>query len=174
MNTTTLNSARDDGPWYTHRWPWLLMLGPGVVVAAGGYMSYLAYKNQDALVVGDYYKQGKAINQDLRRDKEASRLGLAVELAVDVADARLSGRLLSHGQPLQGALQLHLAHATQPEKDIQLFVKTDADGRFSLNLPPLAPSRWQVTLSDTANQWRLEGPWQYPKVATLQLAADKL
>jgi hypothetical protein len=40
---------------------------PGHRGAASIY-TCLAMATPDALVVGDYYKQGKAINQDLRRD----------------------------------------------------------------------------------------------------------
>ena len=65
-------------PWWRQRWPWLLMAGPAIVIVAGVYTGYLAFTRQDALVVGDYYKQGKAINQDLRRDRAATALGLAL------------------------------------------------------------------------------------------------
>ena len=86
-------------PWYTHRWPWLLMLGPAVVAVAGIATSYVAFTSQDALVVGDYYKKGKAINQDLRRDRAAAALGLAVELRYDAAAGLLRGHVASR-QPL--------------------------------------------------------------------------
>src|SRR3954470_8206083 len=80
-------------PWWKQRWPWLLMLGPAVVVVAGSYTGWLAWSRQDALVVGDYYKQGKAINQDLRRDRLASSLGLSAQIGYDATQGTLNGQL---------------------------------------------------------------------------------
>lgn len=37
-------------PWYRHRWPWLLMAGPAVVVVAGVFTAWLAISRADALV----------------------------------------------------------------------------------------------------------------------------
>src|SRR3712207_6000995 len=91
-------------PWYKHRWPWLLMLGPAVVVVAGVYTTYLAFSQPDALVVDDYYKQGKAINQDLRRDRAAASMALEAMLRYDPATGKLAGTIASHKQPLSGKL----------------------------------------------------------------------
>jgi len=85
MPAHVLSSSRKPAstPWYRQCWPWLLMLGPAVVVVAGTYTGWLAFSRPDALVVDDYYKEGKAINLDLRRDREASRQGITVGLNYD-------------------------------------------------------------------------------------------
>lgn len=159
-------------PWYRHRWPWLLMAGPAIVAAAGGYTGYLAFTQQDALVVGDYYKKGKAINQDLRRDRAAAALGAAVTLRYDAEHGVMHGRLAT-STPVQGTLLLHLAHATQPEKDIRLLVRPDATGSFAVPLPMLERSRWVILVEDEKRAWRLEGEWQWPveRELTLQPSA---
>src|SRR4051794_21756102 len=129
-------------PWYAQLWPWLLMLGPLAVVVAGSYTAWLAFSRQDALVVGDYYKQGKAINQDLRRDRVAANLGLSFNLRYDAAAGRLIGTMHSTAAPQSGKLELHLAHSTQPEKDIKLEVLPDSRGEFSVALPMLERTHW--------------------------------
>jgi hypothetical protein len=160
-------------PWWRHRWPWLLMLGPAVVLVAGGYTGYLAYSRQDALVVGDYYKQGKAINQDLRRDRAATALGLHMVLRYEAGAELLSGRVAGAGGAAPGGgLQLHLAHATQPEKDIRVVLKPDRDGYFTVKLPHLERSRWTVLLEDEQRAWRLEGHWEWPQRRELSVQAD--
>lgn len=159
-------------PWYEHRWPWFLMLGPFLVLLAGSYSGWLAFSHQDTLVVGDYYKQGKAINQDLRRDRVASTLGLDASLRYDPGQGVLNGRLVSHGKPLATGLQLHLAHATQPEKDIKLVLQSDADGRFSAPLPMFERTRWQVQLENTQREWRLGGIWIWPGQPAIAMRAD--
>jgi hypothetical protein len=150
-------------PWYTQRWPWLLMAGPAIVLAACGYTGWIAFSQQDALVVGDYYKKGKAINQDLRRDRAAAALGVSVAVRYDAADGKLAGRLTARDPAAaHGPVLLHLAHATQPDKDIRLLLRPDADGAFSIGLPMLERSRWVVLVEDDRRTWRLEGTWLWP------------
>ncbi|QBE63840.1 FixH family protein [Pseudoduganella lutea] len=159
-------------PWYRERWPWLLMAGPAIVLVAGFGTAWLAFAQPDALVVGDYYKRGKAINQDLRRDRAAATLGAAVTLRYDAAHGVLQGRL-SAAVPLHGALQVHLAHATQPEKDLRLLVRPDDKGDFAVSLPLLERSRWTVLVEDDKRTWRLEGQWLWPAQRTASLASGQ-
>jgi len=156
-------------PWWKQRWPWLLMLGPAVVVVGGVFAGWLAFSHQDALVVGDYYKQGKAINQDLRRDQVAAAMGLSVALDYDVASGALSGRV-NRGDT--GPLLLHLSHATLPEKDIKLLVKPDAGGAFRVDMPMLERSRWIVLVESARRDWRLAGTWSWPAQRGVALRAD--
>jgi hypothetical protein len=158
-------------PWYAHRWPWLLMLGPFLVLLAGGYTMWLATVRQDALVVGDYYRQGKAINQDLRRDRAASRLGLSLTLSYDASGGRLLGALAGAERAPQGPMTLRLVHSTRPEKDIVLPLVANAEGKFAVSLPMLEMARWQVLLEDQQRSWRLNGVWPWPQQATVALSA---
>jgi hypothetical protein len=159
-------------PWYRQKWPWLLMLGPFVVVLAGTYTGYLAFTRQDAMVVDDYYNQGKAINQDLRRDRVASALALTFNARYDAASGVLSGGLRSAGMPLGLGYHIYLAHATQPHKDRALTVQPDAAGDFSVALPKLEAGRWQVVVEGAQRDWRLSRVWQWPQQSTLAIVAD--
>jgi hypothetical protein len=159
-------------PWYRHRWPWFIMLGPFLAIVAGSYTGWLAFTHQDPLVVGDYYKRGKAINQDLSRDRAASALGLAATLRYDAQRAVIEGTIRSHGNAHPEALLLHLAHATLPEKDIKLTLKPDADGAFSAPLAMLERTRWQVTISNAKGDWKLDATWQWPAQRDIEILAD--
>jgi hypothetical protein len=161
-------------PWYAQRWPWLLMLGPASVVVAGAFTTWLAVSRPDALVVGDYYKQGKAINQDLRRDRMASGMQLAAQVRFDAQAGRLEGALTSFGRPLASSLMVTLAHPTQPQKDIALVARTDATGRFSVSLPALEHTHWAVVVEGEQKDWRLARAWDYPKHSSLDITADPL
>lgn len=154
MNTT-------QAPWYRHRWPWLLMLGPAVVLVAGAITTWISFSGADALVVDDYYKQGKAINQDLRRDEAAARLGLTASLRYDAVTDSVTGRLEGKARP--AALIVRLVHPTVPAKDIRTVVALDSDGVFSFSLPLLERANWKVQLEDQERQWRLQGSWRWPE-----------
>jgi hypothetical protein len=160
--------------WYGHRWPWLLMLGPAIVAVAGSYTGYLAFSNQDPLVVGDYYKRGKAINVDLRRDRVAGERKLALTLDYDATAGTLGGILLSHGAASSEPLVLRLSHATLPHKDLRFVVQPGADGRFLLPLPLLERSRWQIVAEGAQHDWRLEGHWSWPGQRKVAIEADPL
>jgi hypothetical protein len=164
------SNAGEAGPWYTHRWPWFLMLGPATVLAGGAFVTWLAVGHPDALVVGDYYKQGKAINQDLRRDRVASALRLAVHLRYE--GGRLQGRIESFGRPLAVPITIRLAHPTLPQRDLALPVRPDADGAFSVPLPVLEHTHWQVVVEGNLRDWRLAKGWSWARQQELAIVAD--
>jgi hypothetical protein len=170
MHASTL--IHKSAPWYTHRWPWLLMLGPFLVIVAGSVTVWLAVTHQDALVVDDYYRQGKAINQDLRRDRVASSLGLSFNGQIDAVSDTLSGNVLAAGKPVSGKIRIHLAHPTLPEKDVQLLAPLDANGHFRVALPLLDRAVWQILIEGEQRDWRLNGEWRWPGQTTLTLSAD--
>lgn len=161
-------------PWYAHRWPWLLMIGPLLVLVGGATAGYLAYSRPDAMVVDDYYKKGKAINQDLRRDRVASMMRIAFDARYSPAAGTLSGEVASHGQPLAAPFRIRLAHATLPQKDMVLEARPDAGGHFSVPLPMLERARWQVVVEGPQAGWRLLGSWSWPQQQALALRADPL
>lgn len=159
-------------PWYKHRWPWLLMLGPFIIVIAGTITIWIAYSQQDAMVVDDYYKQGKAINQDLRRDRIAAGLGLSFDGRYDPAAGKMSGTLLGFGKPVAGKISIRLAHATLPQKDFRLDATLDQRGAYSVELPMLERARWQVVVESERRDWRLSGAWKWPQQQTIDIKAD--
>lgn len=159
-------------PWYRHRWPWFLMLGPMAVVVAGAFTIWLAFSHQDALVVDDYYKQGKAINQDLRRDALAARNNMQLELAYDAAQGTLNGRLVSTADTASQNIRLLLIHPTLPQSDMNFVAHTDRAGRFQITLPLLQIGHWQVQVEDQERNWRLSGNWAWPQQKQIQIKAD--
>jgi len=169
-------------PWYRHRWPWLLMAGPAVVVVAGVFTAWLAISRADALVADDYYKQGKAINKDLRRDHEAQRLGAAIDMAYDPAAGVLRGRLQLREPVSQPQVQLadqasrtlilSLVHPTQPGKDRTLQVQPAADGSFSVPLAEMEQARWRLVAEDGSHVWRLHGTWAWPQQRRMEMNAE--
>jgi hypothetical protein len=160
-------------PWYAQRWPWLLMLGPAIVLVAGAITGWLAYTRQDAMVVDDYYKRGKAINQDLRRDRAASALQLSLKARYDAGRGVLSGAISSFGKPLPAPFRINLAHSTLPEKDIKLDVQPDANGHFAVALPLLERARWQVSVEGADGSWRMASELRWPAQQAIAIEADR-
>ena len=147
------------------------MLGPATVLAGGVFVAWLAAGHPDALVVGDYYKQGKAINQELRRDRAATKLGLTLQARYDAQTGKLSGRLVARAGATQAApFTIYLAHPTLPQRDLRLFVRPAEDGSFAVALPALERTHWQVVVEGGLRDWRLARGWD--GVRMLDIVAD--
>jgi hypothetical protein len=158
--------------WYRQRWPWLLMIGPAWVLVGGVIMLVLAAGRPDALVVDDYYKQGKAINQDLKRDRAASAIQAEAALAYDPARSRLSGTVLANVRLSGVNLRIRLAHSTMPERDLNLVVAPDQAGAFEVALPMLEQAKWRVVVEPVEPSWRLAGTWQWPQQRSVRFKAN--
>jgi hypothetical protein len=125
---------------------------PGLSVVVGSYTGYIAFTQPDALVVGDYYKQGKAINQDLRRDGRRN-LAMDTRLSYDAAQARLSGSVHSFGKAYQAPLQLHAAHDAAGE-GYQAAGAARCGRQFLGGPAMLERSRWRVLVENDKRDWR--------------------
>ena len=155
-------------PWYRDRWPWLLMAGPAIVVVAALFSAWLAVKHEDALVADDYYKQGLAINQEIRRDAAAAALDLRAQLVFADAKVRV---FLSGPARLPGELALTLVHPTRAGLDRKAVLTKKGEGWYEGALPAVGRGRWHVILEDGARSWRLTGDWIAGEEASLRLAA---
>lgn len=174
-------------PWYRQLTPWLLLAGPIIVIVAGVYTAYLAARGHDGLVVDDYYKEGKAINQVLTRDRAAAAAGLRASLVLgqdrrtlrvlltrrDEASAAAASAAAASGMvsPDRGVLTLRLQHPTRSEADVVLPLKEQAPQVYQGVAPRPLHGRWYVSLEDPA--WRLTGEWNLGRADSVELAPTK-
>jgi len=143
-------------PWYRQLWPWLLMLMPGLALVGGAVTFWLALSTNNALVVDDYYREGRAINQQLARDRAAGQLGLAGELRRDgEGGAHLTLSVASHAA-LPPFVTLRLVHATRAELDRVVSLAAAGAGVYVATGARLPDSgRWNVMVEDPERRWRL-------------------
>ena len=158
-----MNDKRMDvsTPWYRHRWPWLLMLGPFLVIVAGAVTVYLAVRSNDGLVDDDYYKQGLAVNMRTARDRQALALGLQAKLSVDRSRRLIRVELLSSRQAkLPDVVKLFITHPTRSGMDHIVLLHSDGHGGYAAGFADVLSGRWHVSLEDESrSEWRLSGDW---------------
>jgi hypothetical protein len=159
-----MNTLASPKPWYRERWPWLLAIMPTVAVFGGIITAWLAVTSNDGLVVDDYYKQGKAINQTKARDRQAQVLGLSAHLQPQdqTLVVRLSGRI----EIPTGRLKLKILHPTRSGDDHQVDLDWDGMG-YKGTLPALGGAHYRIQLSPEFGDWRLTGEYQPGKPLTL-------
>ena len=155
--------------WYREPWPWLLMLGPAIVVVAGVNMMVVAFRGADGLVADDYYKQGLGINRTLARDAKAASIGARATLQRDEAGGAV--RAIVAGAE-SASLTLSLRHPTRAALDRSIALARVAPGIYQAALPQAPPVAWRVQLEDAAGGWRLTGRWP-PGAAAVTLGASR-
>jgi hypothetical protein len=82
--------------------------------------------------------------------------------------------MTSFGRPLAAPFTIRLAHPTLPERDLALLVRADVDGAFSIALPVLEQTHWQVVVEGQMRDWRLAKSWDWPRQAALAFVADRM
>ena len=140
-------------PWYRHRWPWLLMAGPAIVVVAGLVTAWLAWTTDDGVVADDYYKRGLVINRQLERSARGEALGLGAVLEV-APDGAVRLQLSGPAAPAAPAsVRARLTNATRAGEDRVATLERGADGAYAGRVTPPARGRWLVSVETDA--WRL-------------------
>jgi hypothetical protein len=146
-------------PWYRQAWPWLLMLMPALAVVGGAITFWLATSTNNAMVVDDYYREGKAINRQLARDRTATELGLSGRLESGPDGAAVLTLRAAVPGVLPATVDVRLVHATRAELDRTLILRGDGAGTYTSadagKLP--ASGRWNVHVEDPDRNWRLLG-----------------
>ena len=146
---------RDDAkPWYREPWVWFLIAGPAIAIVGGFATLAIAIATDDGLVADDYYKQGLAVNQVLRRDARARELQLAATVDLSGGNVRIA---LRGAGPLP-ELRLRLAHPTRSGRD-QIVLLRAAGGGYEGRFVPANGEPRLLVLEDPGSTWRLSGSW---------------
>lgn len=160
-------------PWYKEPWVLGLMAGPAIVVVAGIITLRLAIVSDDGMVSDDYYKQGKEINMELRRDEAATRMGLTAQVLI-APDMRSVSVMTTSRQPLPDTLQLRLMHPASADLDQVVTLSASAPGQYRGALKPHGANHWYLRLEDAGNQWRIQGEWRPAEGQAVLLGTPKL
>lgn len=149
-----MNQEHDIQPWYKQFWPWLLIGLPATTVVAGIAMIFIAAEQPVALVKDDYYKEGKAINQQLARDKNAAALGRTAVITVgpSLIDVQIPAKANEE------QITLQFIHPLDDKKDLSFPLKRIGDNRFHAE-GKVNPERWYLEIDGEVDglAWRLKG-----------------
>lgn len=147
-------------PWYKQFWPWFLIALPASVVLGSAFTFFLFAQNQVFLVAEDYYKEGKAINQDLSRRRKANELSISAHFFSHENIAYLAlnkGKLTDYPE-----INITLQHRTLPERDIEQRINPDANGRYHVQLTETLIGPWYVEVNAFDQSWAVNGRINFP------------
>ncbi|WP_434778332.1 FixH family protein [Neisseria sp. Ec49-e6-T10] len=146
-------------PWYKEPWPWLLMLGPFIVVIAGFVTFYIAVNTDDTLVTDDYYKDGKNIILQIHKDEEAAKRNLHAKILFN--SNKNSARIFLEGDFAKDEpIILSIQHPTLAKQDQSVTLKPISNNLYQVELKQLAHANyWYLALEDTDKKWKIQGRW---------------
>lgn len=149
-------------PWYRNGWVWFLIGIPASAVIAGSITIAIAVKTADSLVADDYYKEGRAINQRLKKDEQAAVRGISLHWSVK----RYSGGhrievqfAAKPGVDTPHALHLLLSHPTLNQRDVQATLVKSGPTTYTTEVPGLTAGKWYAQLEDDESVWRVKSTW---------------
>lgn len=134
------SSSQDNAPWYRQAWPWGLIAGPLFVVVASLATAVVAYRTDDGVVEGDYYKRGLLVNQRLPKEPVPVP-HFAASVVIDEA-----GRVRVHPEAgdLKGDfLRVVLAHPASGERETVTLTRA-GHGDFEGVMRSERTGRWTI------------------------------
>ena len=163
--------SNTSGPWWQHRWPWIILFMLSSVIVACMVTIYIAVTTRDSLVADDYSKHGRGINQRLEKDQKALSLGVVASLSyakVNASTFELTIALELPKQEDQGSnnltggnspafLILELSHPTLAQLDRNLVLRRVSGNniRYSIQTDPLAAAYWHASIYSPDKDWRV-------------------
>lgn len=157
--------------WYREPWAWLVFFLPFSAVVAGIATFIIANTDPDPLVVGDYYKKGKAINLEIGKIKQAQKLGMRFSLKLTDNQLIIRPTGIEKVFPL---LNVNFYHPTLADRDFYLALTADGNGNFTHyfedNLD--VSGKWQVTISPFENHWKIQSVITLPQSEFIDIAPN--
>ena len=152
--------------WYKEPWAWFVFILPFTAVVAGIATYFIANDEPDPLVVGDYYKKGKAINLELSKAKLAQKLGMKFTLTMSNDELVITPTGIDKEFPL---LNVSFYHPTQEAKDLNFTLTPDGQGQFRQHLNTSLEGKWQITLTPFDKQWKIQNTIHLPQSSPINI-----
>lgn len=156
---STIKHDHDSRPWYRQFWLWVVLTPLIVVVCVSLGLVSIAFYFSDDVVIDNYYKQGRMINQSLEQDRHAAALGLSAQVTFD----RVTGEVLvslPNEQALPEQLLLLLGHRFEADLDQEISLQQITPGRYHGELNTKPEYQWYLSLLPALNKTqRNEAEW---------------
>ena len=146
--------------WYKEPWAWFVFILPFTAVVAGIATYFIANSNPDPLVVGDYYKKGKAINMEVGKVKHAQKLGIRFALKLTNNELVIKPTGIEKTFPL---LNVNFYHPTLEDKDFYLALTPAGNGYFRKTFDHPVNGKWKITITPFEGHWKIQNTIYLPQ-----------
>lgn len=162
-------NATQQRPWYRQFWVWFVIAIPAVSIISSLNYVYLAVIHRDDVVSGDWYQDGKAINENFARVDTARGLQMHASIILD----DLSGEVIVSMQATDkvkwpATLTFSLNHATQQIRDQVLKLNAIAPGEYRGQMKKIPIGRFTLDISTT--DWHMSKDVTLPARGNIDLS----
>ena len=153
-------------PWYKQFWPWALIALPVLTMFKAAHTIYIMNLQKPDLVVDDYYAEGKAINMNLAKYREAASRNLQANIliAANKAIVRFESNPI-----LDAKLKLRFVHNTVAAQDFEVQAERSGENLYVAELPSTLTGKWNLVVDDASEQWKLRATFVLPQAAAIKL-----
>jgi hypothetical protein len=155
--------AENAKPWYREFWFWFVFSPLIYIIIMCSITVTIALKGADDVIIDNYYKEGRMINQALEQDQRARDLGLLADLRFDRTSGDVMISLTSavgDTASLPDTILLMMGHPVKEEKDQIIHLKAVAPGQYRGTLATEPQYSWYLTLYPIGDiALRKEAPW---------------
>lgn len=150
-------------PWYRQFWFWFVFSPLIYIIIMCSITVTIALKGADDVIIDNYYKEGRMINQALEQDQRARDLGLGGALRFDRATGEVLltiANIPADASLMPETLLLMMGHPVKAANDQLIVLKAIAPGHYRGQLLVEPNFSWYLTLypvQDIAQ--RKEAPW---------------
>jgi hypothetical protein len=153
-------------PWYKQVWPWILIAIPLATMLKAVHSVYLMNQQSPDLVVDDYYAQGKAINMNLAKYREAASRNLQANILLAANKAIIT---FEANPILDATLKLRFVHNTIAAQDFVVDAHRSGESLYIAELPTTLTGKWNLVVHDNTAQWKLRATFILPQAAAIKL-----
>ena len=159
--------------WFQQPYVWFLISIPATSVVLSMILVYLAVSGRDPMVVDDYYRKGRAINEVLSRDRMAAEMGLTAAAGINYKTNKIKLVFQARNKlTLPEILELKITHATRGELDEIVRLYRSQPGLYQGQLPAqgLQAGKWYLELG--TKQWRITTKTTLPNHGQITLQSS--
>jgi len=186
-NQHLADSEADNGPWYRQFWAWFLLVPLIVVVIASSITVSIAVRHSDDVVIDNYYKEGRMINERRDEDLRATQLGLVADIQFDQQVGELIVDIKHSKGTLPATLILAMNHPTSEQFDRYYNLQLISGRRYHTEVDQVLEHRWYLHLSPTvpvdaeastdtttelSTKWRLKGTIDFNQHSQVRLDSN--
>ena len=156
----------DTKPWYKQLWPWLLISIPVITAIKAIHTVVIMQQHSPDLVVDDYYKEGRAINMQLAKYREAELRNLSASILIAGNQALVR---FEKNNSLSDKIHLDFYHPTLAAQDFALDAERSGASLYVATLPVAPQGKWQLVVSDASKEWKLRATLALPATSETKL-----
>ncbi|OUR67299.1 hypothetical protein A9Q73_05730 [Bermanella sp. 47_1433_sub80_T6] len=142
--------------WYKEPYVWMLIAFPLSSIIVCSFLLTVAINTKDSLVRGNYYKDGMAMNEELKWDNKARAMDIRV--AYTIKDNVASLTVLNSRLDMPSTLLIKFSHPTLQGKDRDSLLQLKPGSRsYQGFIDSVQDGKYYIQVECAEQSWRIRG-----------------